>query len=270
MPNSKSFLITGAASGIGKALVTQALARGHRVVAIDLDDAVLEKVAAAESWPTERLLCQKLDVRDSRGWSRVVAAATERFGRLDVAINVAGVLMPARLDEIKDHDVDQQIDVNLKGVIYGTRAAARIMNAQGEGHIINIASLAALAPIPGLAIYSASKFAVRAFSLAVADELRGQGVAITVVCPDAVKTPMLDLQKSFEQANLTFTAPRFLEPQEIAELILGPVLEKRPLLVSKPRSRALLARIADLWPRSARILAPWLEKRGRKVRLGGG
>ncbi len=125
--------------------------------------------------------------------------------------------------------------------------------------------MAALAPIPGITVYSATKYAVRAFSLAAAEELRADGIAITVVCPDAVKTPMLDLQVGYEEAALTFTAPRFLEPAEVARLILGKVLVKKPLLVSLPKSRAFLARIADLFPALARPISGLLEKKGRKV-----
>ena len=79
----------------------------------------------------------------------------------------------------------------------------------GSGHIVNIASLASLVPSPGLALYSASKYAVRAFSLAAAEELREHGVAVTTVCPDAVRTAMLDKQLDYPEAALTFTAPRF-------------------------------------------------------------
>ena len=78
---------------------------------------------------------------------------------------------------MRDEDVHRHFDVNVKGVIFGTRAAAARMIPQGHGHVVNIASMAALAPIPGLALYSASKYAVRAFSLAAAEELRAHGVA---------------------------------------------------------------------------------------------
>ncbi len=122
-------------------------------------------------------------------------------------------MRPGHTPELLDGDVELQIGVNLKGVIYGTREAARLMLRQPDlarrGHIVNIASLAALAPIPGLTVYSATKYAVRAFSLAAAEELRPLGIAVTVVCPDAVKTPMLDLQVGYEEAALTFTAPAF-------------------------------------------------------------
>jgi 3-oxoacyl-[acyl-carrier protein] reductase len=265
-----AFLATGAASGIGRALVGALAARGARGIAADLDRPALERAAAADGWPAEVLL-QELDVRSAASWASALEAHERAFARLDCCFNVAGVLRPGHTPDLEDRDVELQIDVNFKGVVYGSRAAARRMIAQGpgaagrSGHIVNIASLAALAPIPGLTVYSATKYAVRAFSLAAAEELRPHGIAVTVVCPDAVKTPMLELQKSYEEAALTFTAPRFLDPDEVVGLILGKVLEKRPLLVSLPKSRAFLARIADLFPALARPISGMLQKKGRQV-----
>src|SRR5690606_20076022 len=115
-------------------------------------------------------------------------------GSLDLLLNVAGVLRPGHVHVLSAGEIDLHLDVNAKGVMYGTQAAAREMVRHGGGQIINIASMAALAPIPGIALYSASKFAVRAFSLAVAYELAPHNVRVSVICPDAVSTPMLDLQ----------------------------------------------------------------------------
>lgn len=258
------FLATGAASGIGRALAGALAARGALGLAGDVDRPALARAAAEDGWPPGILL-QELDVRSAESWRRAMAVQEEHFERLDYCFNVAGVLRPGHTPDLEDRDVELQIDVNFKGVVYGTRAAARRMIAQGAGHIVNIASLAALAPIPGLTVYSATKYAVRAFSLAAAEELRPHGIALTVVCPDAVKTPMLELQKGYDEAALTFTAPRFLDPAEVVELILGKVLEKRPLLVSLPKSRAFLARIADLFPALARPISGMLRKKGREV-----
>ena len=260
-----TFLVTGAASGIGRALVTGLAARGARGLAADIDRDALERAASAEGWPPE-VRRQRLDISSASSWQEAAVIFEEHFGsRLDLCCNVAGVLRPGHTPDLLDNDIELQIDVNFKGVVYGTRAAARLMIPHHRGHIVNIASLAALAPIPGLTIYSATKYAVRAFSLAAAEELRPHGIAVTVVCPDAVKTPMLDLQVGYEEAALTFTAPRFLEAAEVVQLILGKVLEQRPLLVSLPKHRAFLARIADLFPSLARPIAGMLQKKGRQV-----
>ncbi len=261
-PTPDRFLITGCASGIGRHLADAALGRGHRVLATDIDLGALIDHAAEASWPKERARAEKLDVTDPHGWERMVEIAESEWGALDVALNVAGYIRPARAAEVTVEDVDRHFDVNVKGVIFGTRAAARRMVENRSGHIVNIASLASLAPIPGISLYSASKYAVRAFSLAAAEELRPHGVAVTTVCPDAVATPMLDLQLDYPEAALSFTAPRVLTVEDLSKAIFGRVLERRPLIVTLPRWRGWLARLADLSPRSARLLASVMERQG--------
>ena len=254
------FLVTGCASGIGRHLTGALLERGHRVLATDVDVQALD---AAGPWPADCCRRERLDVRDPGDWERVLEIARRDWSGLDVVANVAGYLRPGRAGEVTVEDVHRHFDVNVKGVVFGTRAAAGLMIPQGGGHVINVASLASLAPIPGIALYSASKYAVRAFSLAAAEDLRPRGVAVTVVCPDAVATPMLDRQLDHPEAALTFTAPRILTAEDVTRVVLGRVLKRRPLLVTLPRHRGLLARLADLSPRSARLLAKILERRGR-------
>src|SRR5205085_5137897 len=136
------------------------------------------------------------------------ALCVTTYGRVDVLMNVAGYLLPGYIHETSADQIERHMDINAKGLMLGTQAAARVMVRQGQGHIINIASMAALAPVPGLCCYSASKYAVRAFSLAVAQELRPHGVYVTAVCPDAVQTPMLDLQVDYQEAAMTFSGRR--------------------------------------------------------------
>lgn len=266
-PEARRFLITGCASGIGRHLADVALARGHRVLATDVDLGALIDHAAEAPWPSERARTERLDVKDPDGWERMVEIVESEWGALDVALNVAGYLRPAQAAQVTVEDVHRHFDVNVKGLIFGTRAAARRMVENRSGHIINIASLASLAPVPGISLYSASKYAVRAFSLAAAQELRPHGVAVTTVCPDAVATPMLDLQLDYPEAALSFTAPRVLTVEDLSKVIFGRVLTKRPLIVNIPRWRGWLARLADLSPRSARLLASMMERQGlRKQR----
>jgi 3-oxoacyl-[acyl-carrier protein] reductase len=260
---ARSFLVTGAASGIGRALADAIVAAGDRLLATDRDLPSLLAHAEQARWPDDRVLVRRLDVTDAAAWGDAVAAAEHGFGGLDVLANVAGYLLPGWVHEIDEDAIDRHFDVNVKGVALGMRAVTPGMIARGRGHVINVASLAALAPIPGIALYSASKYAVRAYSLAAAQELRSHGVAVTVVCPDAVRTPMLELQRDFEQAAMTFSAPRVLEPEEVVRAILGEVLQRRPLELFLPRHRGWLARFADVWPTSAIAIAPLLRRRGR-------
>lgn len=266
------FFITGCASGIGRHAADLLLGAGHTVFATDLRLGPLRDFAAAREWPAARAHCRELDVRDPLAWQRTFADAVATMGAVDVLLNIAGALRPGYVLDLEDRDVDLHFDVNTKGVVHGTRVAAQHMAARRRGHIINIASLAALAPIPGLALYSASKYAVRAFSIAAAQELRPHGVAVTVVCPDAVRTPMLDLQLDYPEAELTFSGSRLLTPDDVVRAIVDEVLPRRPLMLAIPRSRALLARIADLFPRTSMWLAPLMRRlgRARQQRMRGG
>jgi 3-oxoacyl-[acyl-carrier protein] reductase len=193
-----------------------------------------------------------------------VDLAVRTWGRLDVLLNVAGVLRPSHVHDHDAGDVDFHFDVNAKGVVHGTRAAAARMIEQGQGHIVNVSSLAGHCPVPGLALYAASKFAVRGFSLAAAFELRPRGVFVSVVCPDAVQTPMLDLQLHHPEAALTFSGARALTVQEVANVIVDDVLERKPLEVLIPRSRGVLARVISAWPGLALWLSPLMTRRGLK------
>jgi 3-oxoacyl-[acyl-carrier protein] reductase len=244
-----NLVVTGAASGIGRHLVTLLAQDGHRVLATDVDQQRLVVSAAEQNWPPELVVTLGHDVTSAPAWSAVIAVALERFGTLDALINVAGVLRVERVEDLQPESVALQLDVNAKGVILGTQAAAKVMVGQGRGHIINIASMAALAPVPGISVYSASKFAVRGFSLAAAQELESRGVRVTVVCPDAVDTPMVDYQLDHAEAALTFSGSRVLSADEVARAVIGLLVGKPRFELVIPWSRGFLARISTLLPR---------------------
>jgi 3-oxoacyl-[acyl-carrier protein] reductase len=262
-PEADRFVVTGCASGIGRVVAGRLVNRGHRVMATDIDEEGLAKAADDQAWPSDRVLRARLDVTSADDWRGVFEQVGQRWGGVDVVYNIAGFLQPGYVDAFDLADVDRHFDINTKGVVYGTRLAAEMMVSQGFGHIVNVASMAALAPVPGLGLYSASKYAVRAFSLAAAYELADKGVAVTVVCPDAVATPMLDKQVDYDEAALTFSGPRVLTAEEVADALTDRVLRDRPLELAIPRSRKAMARVADLMPRLGLLAAPLLRRQGR-------
>lgn len=258
--------ITGSASGVGLHLSDVFLNRGARVVATDVDLEGLRRAARARDWPSERLLAKRLDVTDPEAWETVYRELISRWERLDLMLNVAGVIHPVWLAQARARDVDRHIDVNFKGVAYGSQIAARHMLEQQRGHIVNMASLAGIAPVPGIGLYSASKFAVRAYSLALAEELRSSGVAVTVLCPDAIETPMLFAQENYEEAALTFSGGRTLTVHDIEDVLFRRILPKRPLEVTLPRTRGLTARLVAAVPTLSRHVIELMRKRGQKAR----
>ena len=124
--------------------------------------------------------------------------------------------------------------------------------------------LAGLAPVPGLSLYSASKFAVRGYTLAAAHELRDKGIKVTVICPDAVQTPMLDLQVDYEQAALTFSGSRSLTTHDVVSAILNRALVKAPLEITLPSSRGAVSKFASIFPGLSALLLNGLKQRGLK------
>jgi 3-oxoacyl-[acyl-carrier protein] reductase len=260
----RTILITGCASGIGRHLAGALAARGHRILATDLDEEGLARAAAARGWNPARVTRRKLDVRREADWEGAIDAADHELGGLDVLLNVAGYLHPAYVAEIGVKEMDLTLDVNVRGVILGTRAAARRMVPRNSGHIINFGSLASLSPVPGLSVYAASKFAVRGFTLSAALELRVHGVAVTLVMPDAVDTPMLDKQIGHEEAALTFSGGRTLTVEDIEAALVDEVLPRRPLELTIPAARGVLARLATAAPAAMAGLVPLFVKLGRR------
>lgn len=260
MGDAKTILITGGASGIGKHLSSALSGRGHRVLSTDVNEQGLSELGQ-----TANLVTRALDVTQPEAWEKALDAAEKAFGPVDVVMNVAGFLKPGFIHETDERSVHVHFDVNVKGVVFGTRAAARRMVARGAGHIVNFGSLASLAAVPGLCLYSASKFAVRGFSLAVAAELKPRGVAVTVVMPDAVQTPMLDLQVDYEEAAMTFSGAAPLTVEDIESAIVDEVLPGRPMEIALPLGRSLLARLANTAPVAALLLAPTLTAKGKKA-----
>jgi 3-oxoacyl-[acyl-carrier protein] reductase len=262
-PNQEVHLVTGAASGIGRHLALTLARRGAHVVMTDINAKGLRETANIAKYKSYSFEAHRLDIRSERDWQRLVAGILKAHARLDVLLNVAGYLKPGFCYTAADDEVHKHFDINVKGLIFGTQAVARHMVAAGRGHIINFASLAGIAGIPGISLYSASKHAVRGYSLAIAQELRPHGVFVTVVCPDAVQTPMLDLQVEHEAAALTFSGDRFLTVEDIEKVLLEKVLPNKPLEVLIPAYRGALAKIGAAFPSVAARLAESLGKKGR-------
>ncbi|HEX2679045.1 MAG TPA: SDR family oxidoreductase [Polyangiales bacterium] len=265
---TKTFLVSGCASGIGKHMALELAKRGQRAMLVDIDVAALERVVQEAGLLNDaHIAWHKHDVRDFAGWERLVAQTVARFGSLDVMLNIAGFLQPGYVDQLSEQDVDRQIDVNVKGVMHATRAGARQMKQQKSGHIVNIASIAGIACVPGMSVYCASKHAVRGFTLSVAHELRPHGVHVSVVCPDAVETPMVEAQVGHEEAALTFGGGKCLTVEQVGEAIFG-VLEDKSMevVLSVPGSgRVALAKLANMFPPLAKLGIERVRKRGLAV-----
>jgi 3-oxoacyl-[acyl-carrier protein] reductase len=258
----KTVLITGSANGIGKHLSEVFYNQGFNVVATDF---LIEKLVQQTSdWNTENALIEQLNVTDIINWQKVVQKAIHKFGKIDILLNIAGVITPGFVSEFALKDIDYHMDINVKGVMYGTKIVADEMLKAGEGHIINFASLAGVAPIHGISLYSASKYAVRGFSLAITPELRAKGIQVSVICPDLVNTNMLTSQLEYKAAALTFSGNQVLTVNDIEKAVIINALQKKQAEILVPLSRGLAAKLGNLFPAIGFWLTENLTKKGLK------
>jgi 3-oxoacyl-[acyl-carrier protein] reductase len=259
-------LITGAGSGLGQHFAQTLSARNVNLLLTDIQLSATQNLLPEN----DHLKYFVLDVRDPENWSKALHTALDTYGSVDYLINFAGIIQPSFIYQAPLSDVDRHIDINTKGTIYGTKIIGEYMKLTGKGHIINIASLAGLAPVPGIALYTASKFAVRGFSLAAAYEYAPFGVSISVVCPDLVNTGMLDLQLNYrDETDLVFSGSgEPLQPADVTAAILN-LMNTRKREIAIPASRGLLAKLASVWPALADRLKVQLMKKGaqQKERL---
>lgn len=255
-------VVTGAGRGLGKEIALMLAQRGHRVLVTDLDE-VTARATAAEIGGDA--FAMRLDVRDAAQVDAVRDAAVERFGRLDVWVNNAGVLVTGPAWEQDDATRRLMIEVNALGTINGTLTAIAAMRA-GGGHVVNIVSLAGLSSVPGEAVYAASKHAAMGFSLSTMADLRLAGIKdihISCVCPDGIWTPMLHDKLDDPAAALSFSG-KLLQTEEVADAVRK-VLDRPRLVTTLPGWRGALVRLGDTIPALGLGLLPLVVAQGRRT-----
>lgn len=261
---SQTFFLTGCASGMARRLTDVFQKRGDNVYATDLNLEALQATAKELGWPEDRVKLAPLNVADYDQFEAAFNDAVKEFGKIDVLMNIAGLLLASWVDESPISEIDAQVDVNVKGVIYGTRIAANHMIGNRSGHIINIASIAGLVPPPGLSTYTATKYAVRAYSIAAAYELKPKGVMVTAICPSSVETPMLHGQLNNDAAAMFYSGFKTLTLDDIERTIMK-ALKKRPYVMMIPFLKcAFLARPVDLFPSIGPWFTPLYMRSGKK------
>lgn len=179
------WLVTGGGRGLGRAFVTAALRHGDRVVATVRDDRALDDLTG--EFP-DALRVLVLDVRDRAAVRRVVGQAVEQFRRLDVVVNNAGYGIVGMIEEVSERDVRDHLDTNLLGALWVTQAVLPQLREQGSGHIVQISSVGGVGAMPGLGLYNTGKWALEAFSEALAGEVASFGVRVTIAQPAGFAT----------------------------------------------------------------------------------
>jgi NAD(P)-dependent dehydrogenase (short-subunit alcohol dehydrogenase family) len=187
--SGKSALVTGAGSGIGAALCRALAGAGADVVCTDIDGDAAARTASPLG---DHARCARLDVTDAAAVQSAVDEVVNRAGRLDLMFNNAGIVWGGDTELLTLDQWNAIIDVNLRGVVHGVAAAYPQMIKQGNGHIVNTASMAGLTAAGQITSYVTTKHAVVGLSLALRSEAAAHGVGVLCVCPSAVETPILD------------------------------------------------------------------------------
>ncbi|ABM11528.1 MULTISPECIES: SDR family oxidoreductase [Mycolicibacterium] len=246
----KTIAITGAARGIGYATAEALLRRGARVVIGDRDVA-LQESAVAQLTKLGPVSGYPLDVTDRDSFATFLdKARTDGGGHVDVLINNAGVMPIGPFLDQSEQSIRSSIEVNLYGVITGCQLALPDMIARRRGHIINIASLSGLIPVPGQVVYVGAKFGVVGLSTALADEVAPQGVDVSVIMPPFTNTDLIS-------GTTSSGALKPVEPEDIAAAVVK-TLNKPKTHVSVPPPLRFTAQAAQMLPPRGRR---WLSRK---------
>jgi NAD(P)-dependent dehydrogenase (short-subunit alcohol dehydrogenase family) len=210
--NMRVWFVTGASRGFGRSFVEAALSQGDKVAATARDTAALDDLVTAHG---PAVLPIQLDVTDRTAVGHAVQHAVEHFGRLDVVVNNAGYGLFGAVEEITEQQLRDQLETNLFGAVWVTQAALPHMREQGSGHLVQVSSVGGIAAFPLLGGYHASKWALEGLSEALAQEVAGLGIKVTLVEPAPFATDwagssgvFADPDPAYEQARADIAARR--------------------------------------------------------------
>jgi len=214
----KVAVITGASKGIGRATARRLARDGGRIVGCATSTDLLAELKDRIESDGGDCMVRKCDVADRHDCEHLVKSVQERYGRIDILINNAGIGYSGKVVDLRTDDAEQMVRVNILGVYHMTRAVLPLMIEQQSGDIVNIGSVAGLKYSPGFALYSATKFAVRAFSEALRNEAQAHNIRVVTVHPGMVNTNFFDAFTR-DGSPLPVEKERLLKAEDVAETI---------------------------------------------------
>lgn len=223
----KVIIITGASSGMGEAAARHLAKKGAKVVLAARRSSRIDALAKEINEQGGTAMSIATDVTREDDVKKLVDTTVSQWGRIDVLINNAGVMPLSPLDQIKVSEWNQMIDVNLRGVLHGIAAALPYMKAQKSGHIINTASIAGHLVFPASAVYSATKYAVRALTEGLRKETCAYNVRATIISPGSVSTELLEhiSDKDVQAVNQEYVGKVGIPPETYARMVAFAISE---------------------------------------------
>jgi NAD(P)-dependent dehydrogenase (short-subunit alcohol dehydrogenase family) len=235
----RTAVVTGAASGIGRAIAVALSRRGCHLALADIDEAGTAKTAEQAAAQGVRVSQHRLDVSDAGAAAGFPDRVVAEHGGADLLVNNAGVALGGTLEQITESDFEWLFAINFWGVVRMTRAFLPLLRRSEEAHIVNISSLYGLIAPPGQTAYAASKFAVRGFSISLRHELEGTGIGVTVVHPGGVATSIAKNARVAKSISPEEAAKRLrmvetlltMPPQTAGEIIVRGVEQRKPRIL---------------------------------------
>jgi hypothetical protein len=265
----RTVLVTGASSGIGRETALAFAAAGANVVLLARRAKVLGKVAAEARKLGAATLVASADVTEAAAVTAAFRKAVKRFGAVDIVVNNAGVLIPSKVEDLRDADLQRMLDVNLFGALHVMQAAVQVMREQGRGHIVNVGSLAGRRGFSPLGGYCASKFALVGLTEALRTELVGEPIHVSLVLPGVVDTPMAtQIQDNPDTAEFWPEALNMPPSWVVWSIFLA--IRFRLAETAVPPGTALLEKLAALAPGTTDTLLRRATDVARRLRRRAG
>jgi short-subunit dehydrogenase len=256
----KTVVITGASAGVGAACARAFAAQKAKLVLIARGEEALTAIAEELHVETE-VLAITMDVSDTGSCLKLFERVEQVFGAVHCLINNAGTHLRGSVESRRPEDLAAMVDVNLRAPLVLTAAALPYMRKAGRGAVVMVGSLAGCAPLQGAATYSATKAGLRAFTYALADELRDSNIRIGVVSPGPIDTGFI-MDELDQVEDIVFSQP-MSSAEQVAKAVLKLAIGKRTE-IAMPATSGMLLNLFYLFPSLSRLLRPMFDERGRK------